>query len=91
MFSGTVYKPRRVKEEESERYFVMGSDPYAVDRVLEYQQQDVARQLRLQNQVPGEMIEKECMVVKKRGAGFGHVVLAGAVGGFIVFYCLVHL
>jgi len=89
LFSGTVYKPPGIKEEGSQRWVVMGSDADAVDRLLDYQQQDMTRQLRSKSKVPGELVEVEQTGVAGHGLGFMHVVLAGAIGGFVVFYCLV--
>lgn len=85
LFSGTVHKPRMLKEEKSEHYVVMGRDADAVDKLLELQERNVARKLHL----PGEM----GTAVQERSRGFGvfQVILAGAVGGFAMYYCLIML
>jgi len=89
MFSGAVYKPRTIKEEESERWVVMGADAAAVDRVLDSQRKEVDRQLHLECRMPGGgtqiLLEKE-----KNGQRVGilQFILASAIGGFVVFYCL---
>jgi len=49
LYTGTVYKPRKIKEEESQRWVVMGCDPDAVDRLVDFQRKDVARQLELES------------------------------------------
>ena len=48
LYTGTVYKPRKIKEEESQRWVVVGRDLGAVDRLVDYQRKDVARQLELE-------------------------------------------
>jgi hypothetical protein len=84
LFNGTVYRPKMLEEEESEYFLITGHDPKAVDSLLESQERDVERRLRL----PGEMA-----VVKtaSRGLSWFQVVLAGAVGGFAMYYCLISL
>lgn len=85
LFSGTVHKPKMLKEEQSEHYLVMGRDASAVDKLLEYQERDLARQLRF----PGDM--ETPVKERSRGLGFFQVVFAGAVGGFAMYYCLIML
>jgi hypothetical protein len=52
LYTGTVYKPRRITEEESQRWVVMGRDPETVDQLVDYQKKDVARQLGLEVESP---------------------------------------
>ena len=49
LYTGTVYKPRKIKEEESQRWVVLGRDSDAVDRLVDFQRMDVARQLELES------------------------------------------
>lgn len=55
LYTGTVYKPRKIKEEESQRWVVMGCDPDAVDRVADCQRKEVARQLILDSRAATPM------------------------------------
>ena len=51
LYTGMVYKPRKIKEEESQRWIVLGGDPDAVDRMVDCQRKDVARQLKLESPI----------------------------------------
>jgi hypothetical protein len=90
LFSGAVYKPRGIKEEESERWVVMGPDPNAVDRLLDCQQKEV-EQLLLKRRMPGGEEDEEGAVKRVYGVGFFQLIMAGAIGGFVVFNCLTRL
>ncbi|KAF9651711.1 hypothetical protein BDM02DRAFT_544805 [Thelephora ganbajun] len=101
LYTGTVYKPRRIKEEESQRWVVMGRDPDAVDRLVDYQKKDVARQLELESRTttPVPVLGMGAMVppinVTCNGPSiwrtFVTFVPAGFVGAMILFYMFVYL
>lgn len=96
MYTGTVYKPRKIKEEESQRWVVMGRDPDSVDRIVDYQRKDVARQLEKRTTTPvpvpgaGAMAPPIC-----NGPSiwriFVTLVFAGFFGALILFYMFVYL
>jgi len=101
LYTGTVYKPRQIKEEESQRWVVMGRDPDTVDRLVDFQRKDVARQLGLESQtstpvpVPGAIAIRPSMNVVSDGPSrwrnFFDYVLAGVVGAMILFYMLIYV
>jgi len=101
MYTGTVYKPRKIKEEESQRWVVMGRDPEAVDRLVDYQRKDVARQLGLESRtttpvpVPGAAAMGPPMNVTCNGPSiwriFVTLVFASFFGALILFYIFVWL
>jgi hypothetical protein len=93
LFSGAVYKPPRIKEEESERWVVMGPDPGAVDRLLDSQKKEAERQFRLGRRMPGggTQIEEKVAEHGKHWAGFLQLTMASALGGLVVFFCLSRL
>lgn len=84
LFNGTVYKPKVLEEEESQYFLVTGHDPKAVDSMLECQEREAERKVR----IPGEMVG-----VKPTSLGLSwmQVMLAGAVGGIAMYYCLISL
>ena len=41
MYTGAVYKPRKIKEEEDQRWVLMGRDPDAVDRLVDYRRKEL--------------------------------------------------
>jgi len=98
LYTGTVYKPRRIKEEESQRWVVMGRDPDAVDRLVDYQRKDVARQLDLESRtttpVPGAGAMVPPINVTCNGPGiwksFLNHIPAGVVGAMVLFYMIVY-
>ena len=98
LYTGTVYKPRKIKEEESQRWVVLGQDPDAVDRLVDYQKKDVARQLKLESRttapVPADATTPKINVTCK-GPGirgmFFPLLSAVLLGGTIIFYMLVYL
>jgi len=101
LYTGTVYKPRKIKEEESQRWVVMGRDPDAVDRLVDYQRKDVARQLGLESGTitpipgpgPGAMVPS--INVTCNGPSmwriFVTLVFASVFGALILFYMFVYL
>lgn len=98
LYTGTVYKPRRIKEEESQRWVVMGCDPDAVDRLVDFQRKDVAHQLELESRTTtpmpvGAMVPP--INVTCNGPSMWrtsvHLVLAGSFGGLVLFYMFVYL
>ena len=101
MYTGSVYKPRKIKEEESQRWVVMGRDPDAVDRLVDYQRKDVARQLELGSRtttpvpVPGAGAMAPPINVTCNGPSiwriFVTLVFAGFFGALILFYLFVYL
>jgi len=101
MYTGSVYKPRKIKEEESQRWVVMGRDPDAVDRLVDYQRKDVARQLELGPRtstpmpVPGAGAMAPPINVACNGPSiwriFVTLVFAGFFGALILFYLFVYL
>ena len=101
LYAGTVYKPRKIKEEESQRWVVLGRDPEAVDRLVDYQRKDVARQLELEsrNTTPVPVPAAGAMVpsinVTCGGPSiwrfFVTLVPASFLGALILFYIIVYL
>jgi len=101
LYTGTVYKPRRIKEEESQRWVVMGCDPDAVDRLVDYQRKDVARQLELESRTttpvpaPGSGVIAPPINVTCNGPSiwrfFVNLVFAGFFGALVLFYMIVYL
>ena len=101
LYTGMVYKPRQMKEEESQRWVVMGRDPETVDRLVDFQRKDVARQLGLGSQsstpvpVPRAIAIRPSMNVVSDGPSrwrnFFDYVLAGVVGALILFYMLIYV
>lgn len=102
LYTGTVYKPRKIKEEESQRWVVMGRDPDTVDRLVDFQRKDVARQLELESRtttpmpVPTEGAAAPPITVTcGNGASslrnFISLLFAGCLGGAVLFYMLVYL
>ena len=51
LYTDMVYKPRKIKAEESQRWIVLGGDPHVVDRMVDCQRKDVARQLKLESSI----------------------------------------
>jgi hypothetical protein len=99
-----VYKPRQIKEEESQRWVVMGTDPNAVDRLVDFQRMDIARQLELESRtttpvpVPRPAIAPPIVVScdpDSSGSslfkGFVNNVFAAFVGAVILFYMMVYV
>jgi len=101
LYTGTVYKPRKIKEEESQRWVVMGRDPDAVDRLVDYQRKDVARQLGLGSRsstpvpVPGAGAIVPPINVTCSGPSiwriFVTLVFASVLGALVLFYMFVYL
>jgi len=98
MYTGTVYKPRKIKEEESQRWVVMGRDPDAVDRLVDFQRKDVARQLDLDSRSTTPMAVGGMappINVTCNGPSiwriFVTLVFAGFFGALILFYMFVYL
>lgn len=101
LYTGTVYKPRKIKEEESQRWVVMGRDPDAVDRLVDFQRKDVARQLELESRgttpVPGTIPPGLTVTCNGRSSGqsvlrnFINFVVGGFVGALILLYMLIYL
>lgn len=101
LYTGTVYKPRKIKEEESQRWVVLGCDPGAVDRLVDFQRKDVARQLELESRtgtpvpVPGAGAIAPPINVTCNGPSiwkiFVTLVFAGFFGALILFYMFVYL
>ena len=99
-YTGTVYKPRRIKEEEeeSQRWVVMGRDPDAVDRLVDYQKKDVGRRLDLDPRstmampvgAMGPPIDVACDG-PSIWRSFVSLVFAGFFGALILFYMFVYL
>ena len=99
LYSGTVYKPRKVKEEESQRWVVMGRDPDAVDRLVDFQRKDVVRQLELESRtttplpVPAASTAPPPVTCGNGSStlrSFINVVLGGFFGALFLFYMLVY-
>jgi hypothetical protein len=98
LYTGTVYKPRKVKEEESQRWVVMGRDPDTVDRLVDFQRKDVVRQLELESRtttplpVPasGAMAPPICGDGSSAFRNFVNLVLGGFLGAVILYYTLVY-
>ena len=98
MYTGTVYKPKKIKVEESQRWVVMGRDPDAVDRLVDYQRKDVARQLELESRTTTPMpvgamprpIDVACSGPSIWRI-FVTLVFAGFFGALILFYMFVYL
>lgn len=100
MYTGVVYKLRKIKEEESQRWVVVGRDPETVDRLVDFQRKDVARQLEPEsrtstpNPVPASGARAPPMAC---GGGssmlrnFITFALASFLGAFILFYLLVYV
>lgn len=95
LYAGTVYKPRKIKEEESQRWVVLGCDPDAVDRLVDCQRKDVVRQLELESAVPGVGAIAPPINVTCVGPSFLKMLvifLSGLFfGGMIFFYMLVYV
>ncbi|KAF9782216.1 hypothetical protein BJ322DRAFT_1074873 [Thelephora terrestris] len=101
LYAGTVYKPRKIKEEESQRWLVLGRDPNTVDRLVDCQRTHVARQLGLETQaiapapVPGAIAMPPSMVVLSEGPSWWRRIVDalfwGSVGALILFYILVYV
>ena len=99
LYTGMVYKPRKIKEEESQRWVVMGRDPDAVDRLVDYQKKDVARQLGLESRiatpvpVPGAVAPPISVTCNGPSIWriFVTLVFAGFFGALILFYMFVYL
>lgn len=99
LYTGTVYKPRKIKEEESQRWVVMGRDPDAVDLLVDYQRKDVARQLGLDSRtstsvpVPGAVAPPISVACNGPSIWriFVTLVLAGFFGALILFYMVIYL
>jgi hypothetical protein len=101
LYTGTVYKPRTIKEEESQRWVVLGRDPNAVDRLVDYQRKDVARQLELESRsatpvpMPGAGAIAPSINVTCDGPSvwktFVNLVFAGSFGGLMLFYVIVYV
>ena len=101
LYTGTVYKPRKIKEEESQRWVVMGRDPDAVDRLVDYQRKDVARQLGLGSRtttpvpVSGAGAIPPPINVTCNGPSiwriFVTLVFASVLGALVLFYMFVYL
>ena len=100
LYTGTVYKPRKIKEEESQRWMVLGRDPEAVDQLVDCKRKDVARQLELESRtstpvpVAGAGATAPPIHVTCKGLGFWRVLAAltpaGFVGAMILFYMVVY-
>ena len=100
LYTGTVYKPRKVKEEESQRWMILGRDPDAVDQLVDCKRKDVARQLELESRtttpvpVAGASAATTPIHVTCKGLGFWRVLAAltpaGFIGATIIFYMLVY-
>ena len=91
LYAGTIYKPRKIKEEESQRWVVMGCDPDAVDRLVDCKRKEVARELGLGSQgtTPVPPINVACAgssVLKD----IATLVVATVLGGIILFYIFVY-
>lgn len=102
LYTGTVYKPRKIKEEESQRWVVMGRDPDAVDRLVDFQRKDVARRLELESRtitpVPvhaagalAPPITVPCGEGPSMLRNFFNIALASFAGATVLFYLLVYL
>jgi hypothetical protein len=104
LYSGTVYKPRKIKEEESQRWVVMGRDPDTVDRLVDFQRIEVARQLDLESRTttPMPLFGVGAMAPPKAVwsdgpswlgtiVSFLKIVLGSFVGAVILFYMLIYL
>ena len=101
MYTGTVYRPRKIKEEESQRWVVMGRDPNAVDQLVDFQRKEVARRLGLESRtttpvpVPGVGAMASPINVTCSGPSiwriFVTLALAGFFGALILFYMIVYL
>jgi len=100
LYTGTVYKPRKVKEEESQRWMILGRDPEAVDQLVDCKRKDVARQLELESRtttpdpVAGAGATAVPIHVTCKGLGFWRVLAAltpaGFVGAMMLFYMLAY-
>jgi len=100
-----VYKPRKIKEEESQRWVVMGTDPNAVDRLVDFQRMDIARQLELESRTTTPVpvprpatiappIAVSCDPDSSGSSllkGFVNSVFAAFVGAVILFYMIVYV
>lgn len=101
LYAGTVYKPKKIKEEESQRWVVLGRDPDTVDRLVDYQRKDVARQLELESRattpvpMPGAGVTVPPINVTCNGPSIPRLIASYVptvvVGGFILFYMLVYV
>jgi len=100
MYTGVVYKPRKIKEEESQRWVVMGRDPETVDRLVDFQRKDVARQLEPESRTstPNPVPASGARVPPIACGGgpsmlrnFITFALASFLGAFILFYLLVYV
>ena len=101
LYAGTVYKPRKVKEEESQRWVVMGRDPDTVDRLVDFQRMTVARELELESRTATPMpvpatgamappITVPCGDGTSVLWNFINFALAGFVGAIVFFYMLIY-
>lgn len=100
LYTGTVYKPRKIKEEESQRWMIMGRDPETVDQLVDCKRKDVARQLELESRtttpvsVAGTGAAASPIHVTCKGWGFWKVLAAltpaGFIGATILFYMMVY-
>jgi len=99
LYTGTVYKPRKIQEEESQRWMVMGRDPEAVDQLVDCKRKDVARQLDLETRTTTPVpvagaaappINVICKGPSFRRAFFSYIP-AGFVVAVIFFSMLVYL
>ena len=105
LYTGTIYKPRKIKEEESQRWVVMGRDPVAVDRLVDFQRKDVARQLQLESRtttpmpvptvgampLPPQITVTSCDNGSSWLKNFFNFVIGGFVGALILHYMLIYL
>ena len=101
LYTGMVYKPREIKEEESQRWVVVGRDPDAVDRVVDCQRKDVVRQLKLEPRttppVPAPKADTTAPKINVTCEGpsvwrmFIPFLLAVLVGGKIIYCVLLSL
>jgi len=97
LYTGTVYKPRKIKEEESQRWVVMGRDPDTVDRLVDFQRKDVARQLELESRtstpMPGTMTPPITVPYANGSSKLGDFIsclLASTVGAALFYFMLVN-
>jgi len=96
LYTGTVYKPRKIQEEESQRWVVLGRDPGAVDQLVECKRKDVARQLELESQtttsepVVGAVATASPINVTCGGPSWWRIIAAGLVGAGVMFYMIVY-
>ena len=100
LYTGTVYKPRMIKDEESQRWMIMGRDPDTVDQLVDCKRKDVARQLELESRtatsVPaaggaaaGSPINVTCNGPSLWNT-FVSCIPTGLVAAVIIFYMLVY-